>query len=373
MDNFTEELKRTPLAAEHEALAARMVPFAGYWMPVSYGSIIAEHQAVREKAGLFDVSHMGEVRISGPSATDYVNNLITNDCSKLAKGGVLYTVMCRDDGTTVDDLLVCRMGETEYLLVVNAANTDKDFEHMLSVGQEGARIENISEEFALLAVQGPLSRDVLAACPLFASVKGRLEEIPYYHFFTFSHDKDEIILSRTGYTGELGFEIFTPPQSAHLFWRALLDAGKVLGISPVGLAARDTLRFEASYCLYGQELDDSTSPLEAGLAWVVKLGKDRFVGKEALAREKQTGPKKTLIGLELKGRAIARQGFPVLVGERIVGRVTSGNFSPTLKKSLCMAFIESGEKTTDHFTVEVREKRIEARRCPLPFYKSRSK
>lgn len=373
MDNFETELKKTPLAEEHEAVSAKMVPFAGYWMPVSYGSILAEHQAVREKAGLFDVSHMGEIRVSGPSATEYINKLITNDCSKMSTGGVQYTVMCREDGTAVDDLLVCKMAEAKYLLVVNAANTDKDFEHMVSLDATDTRIENVSEDYALLAVQGPMSRKVLSSCPLFASVKQQLEEISYYHFFSFSHESADIIVSRTGYTGELGFEVFTPPSLASKFWRSILEAGEPYGISPVGLAARDTLRFEASFCLYGQELDDRTTPLQAGLGWIVKLSKERFIGKESLAREKQKGPNKVLIGLELEGRAIARQGFPVMVGERIAGRVTSGNFSPTLKKSLCMAFIESREKTTDHFNVEVRERRIEARRCSLPFYKSRAK
>jgi aminomethyltransferase len=373
MDNFAAELKRTPLAAEHESLAAKMVPFAGFRMPVSYGSILDEHRAVRERVGLFDVSHMGEIRISGPQAVEYVNHLITNDCTKLPQGGVQYSAMCREDGTTVDDLLVCRTADTEYLLVVNAANTEKDFTHMTSLGEAGTNIDNESDAYALIAVQGPSSRDVLAACPLFASVRKPLEEIPYYRLFSYSYENADIIVSRTGYTGELGFEIFTPPELAGVFWRSLLKAGKPYGIAPVGLAARDTLRFEASFCLYGQELDDRTTPLQAGLDWVVKLRKDRFVGKESLTREKQVGPGKVLIGLELEGRAIARQGFPILVGERIIGRVTSGNFSPTLKKSLCMAFIESKEKTTEYFTVEVREKRIEARRCPLPFYKSRAK
>jgi aminomethyltransferase len=373
MDKNQAELKRTPLAAEHESLSAKMVPFAGFLMPVSYGSIIGEHRAVREKAGLFDVSHMGEIRISGSSATEFVNRLITNDCTKLSPGAVQYAVMCREDGTTVDDLLVCRMAETEYLLVVNASNIEKDFEHMFSVRENDTIIDNLSEDYALLAVQGPLSREVLGSCPLFATVVEQIDEIPYYHFFSFLHDGDRIIVSRTGYTGEVGFEIFTPPALAPLFWRSILKAGEHLDISPVGLAARDTLRFEASFCLYGQELDDQTSPLQAGMGWVVKLRKDGFIGKEALVNEKKNGPSKVLIGLELEGRAIARPGFPVMAGERIVGRVTSGNFSPTLKQSLCMVFVESGEKTTDNFTVEVRDKQIEARKVPLPFYKSRAK
>jgi aminomethyltransferase len=373
MNQYAADLKKTPLAAEHDSLAAKMVPFAGFWMPVSYGSIIGEHQAVREKAGLFDVSHMGEIRISGSTASSYLNHLITNDCSKLPQGGVQYTVMCREDGTTVDDLLVYRLAEEEYLLVVNAANTDKDFEHMVSIREDHARIDNVSNDYALLAVQGPLSHEVLGACPLFANAWDELKELPYYRFFVFCHDDANIIVSRTGYTGELGFEIFTPPALASTYWRSIMEAGEPYNMSPVGLAARDTLRFEASFCLYGRELDDQTTPLQAGMDWVVKLRKDSFIGKDFLVKEKQTGPKKVLIGLQLDERAIARQGFPVMEGERIVGQVTSGNFSPTLKKSFCMAFVESKEKTTDHFTVEVRDKRIEAHKVPLPFYKSRAK
>ncbi|MFH1754547.1 MAG: glycine cleavage system aminomethyltransferase GcvT [Candidatus Latescibacterota bacterium] len=373
MDDYSSQLNKTPLAGEHEALGARMVPFAGYWMPVSYGSILDEHRAVREQAGLFDVSHMGEVRISGPASQAYLNNLITNDCSSMEPGGVQYTVMCREDGTTVDDLLVCKMAHEEYLLVVNAANTEKDIKHMLSVRDGEVRVENISDRYALLALQGPLSREVLGSCPFFASVVDELKKIRYYRFFQFVYQGANIIVSRTGYTGELGYELFIPPALAPMIWRSLFESGKSYGIRPIGLAARDTLRFEASFCLYGQELDDHTTPLQAGLGWVVNLRKEAFIGKDALVAERRIGPNKSLIGLQLDGRAIARQGFPVMEGERVVGRITSGNFSPTLKKSLCMAFVESGERSTDYFTVEVRDKRIEARRHPLPFYKSRAR
>ncbi len=399
MNDSIGELKRTPLTDVHKSLGAKMVSFAGFWMPVSYGSIIEEHNAVREKVGIFDVSHMGEISITGPDVKEFVNGIITNNCAKIGPGGVQYTVMCREDGTVVDDLLVAVMGEDKILIVVNAVNTEKDFQHIQSLQTSDIRVEDVSEHYALFAVQGPLSREVLKSCPFFAPVKDDLENVPYYRYFYFSHEKADIMVSRTGYTGELGFEIFTPPSIAPLVWGSIIEAGKPFGITPVGLAARDTLRFEAAYCLYGQEIDDFTTPLEAGLGWVVKLAKKNFVGRSALLKEKQAGSRKTLIGLELAGRAIARQGFPVMMEDKIVGKVTSGNFSPTLKKSLCMAFVDTAEMNNSQhqhltasqtaigakevsppsngrerqFTVEVRGKRVEAYRIPLPFYKSRVK
>ncbi len=351
-----------------------MVPFAGFWMPVSYQSIRDEHMAVRERVGIFDVSHMGELEITGQNVKGSVNEIITNDCSKLPPGGVQYTVMCRKNGTTVDDLLVYVLGDERVLLVVNAVNADKDFQHICASQNEDIRVEDVSDYYTLLAVQGPLSREVLKACPLFAPAPDALDEVAYYRHFSFLHEGMEIVVSRTGYTGELGFEIFVPRHLSTVFWRGILEAGKPFGIMPIGLAARDTLRFEASFCLYGHELDDETTPLQAGLGWVVKLGKSRFIGKEALVEEKRRGVERTLIGLELKGKAIARQGFLVRRGERAVGNVTSGNFSPALKKSLCLAYVQSGEAGREGgYSVDVRGKRIEACRTPLPFYKSRAR
>ncbi|NIO00918.1 MAG: glycine cleavage system aminomethyltransferase GcvT [Candidatus Latescibacteria bacterium] len=374
MAEYTGELKKTPLAAVHESLGAKMVPFAGFLMPVRYSSILDEHRVVREKVGIFDVSHMGEILISGRPAREFVNTVITNDCSKLDPGGVQYTVMCRPNGTIVDDLLVSVIEEDKFLLVVNAANREKDFEHIQSHRISKAQVEDISDAYALLAVQGPFAREVLEACPIFVPVRQKLNSIPYYRHFCFSYNGANIIVSRTGYTGELGFEVFVPPEMAPAFWDAITSAGKPFGIAPAGLAARDTLRFEASFCLYGRELDDKTTPYQAGLGWTVKIRKPYFVGKEALKEEKKLGPTKTLIGLELAGRSIGRQGYAVSAGNKVVGNVTSGSFSPTLKKSLCMAFVETKEaKKGDRFEVEIRGKRVEARRTPLPFYKSRAK
>jgi aminomethyltransferase len=232
----------------------------------------------------------------------------------------------------------------------------------------------VSEDYALLAIQGPSSRRILADCPVFTPVADQLKSVQYYRFFTFEHDGAQIIVSRTGYTGELGFEVFVSPGLAPAVWTAIMEAGRPGGLVPVGLAARDTLRFEAAFCLYGQEMDDDTSPLQAGLGWVVKLTKEQFVGKAALAEEKKNGSPKTLIGLELEGKAIARHGFPVLAGDQAVGQVTSGNFAPTLKKSCCMAFVKTDILSDrEEFAIEVRGKPVAARRTALPFYKSRAR
>lgn len=368
------DIKKTPLTHIHEALGAKMVEFAGFLMPVSYGSIIEEHKAVRERVGIFDVSHMGEFVVSGPRARQFVNEVITNDCSKLGAGALQYSAMCREDGTTIDDLLVYVVADDRIILVVNAANIEKDFRHISSFPAEGARLEDQSDAWALLAVQGPMSRETLKACPIFRDVGGALDECPYYKGFIFEHEGEEVLVSRTGYTGELGFEIFVSPKHAPAFWDAIVSAGTAHGIAPVGLGARDTLRFEASYCLYGHELDDETSPLEAGLGWVVKLNKTSFRGLDALRREKEAGPKRALVGFELPGKNIARPGYRVLKEGTDVGKVTSGGFSPSLQKSICMASIDRGARDENApFEIVVRERKVQASMASIPFYKSRAK
>ncbi|MGD8412956.1 MAG: glycine cleavage system aminomethyltransferase GcvT [Candidatus Latescibacterota bacterium] len=369
-------LKKTPLFEAHIALGARMVPFAGFEMPVSYSGIIEEHTAVRERAGIFDVSHMGEFVVSGPAAFEYLDRLVTNNCSKLPVDGVLYTVMCRENGTVVDDLLVSRLAADRAMVVVNAANIDKDFRHMASMlPSEGVVLENKSDEYALLAVQGPVSRELLGSTRTFEPVKDRLGDIAYYSCFRFTLGDDEIIVSRTGYTGELGFEIFLPSGRARDVWEDIMSAGTAFGLSPVGLAARDTLRFEASFCLYGNELDDETTPLEAGLKWVVKFKKPGgFVGKDALLAERDSGPRKKLVGMELEGKNIARHGYAVMSGDEMVGRVTSGTFSPTLSKSLCMAYVDTDRLNDDsEYQIQIRKKMAGAKITPLPFYASRAR
>lgn len=374
MGQHMSAVKRTPLADIHESLGARMVEFAGFLMPVMYGSILREHEAVRQRVGLFDVSHMGEILVTGDRAREFVDEVITNDCSEREPGEILYTVMCRRDGTVVDDLLVFVVGEDRIILVVNAANCEKDLAHIGAFATHGVEVRDISADLALVAVQGPRSREVLRVCPLFGEVRQMIDHVPYYRGFSFSYQGDEVLVSRTGYTGELGFEIFLPPSLAPLCWEAIMQAGQEFGIEPIGLGARDTLRFEASYCLYGHELDDTTSPYEAGLGWVVRLKKDRFCGLEALRREKERGAKRTLIGLALDGRNIARQGYQVFLDGEEVGLVTSGAFAPTLEASLCMARIESrARRDGGKYSVKIRGKDVAARQEKLPFYKSRAK
>ncbi len=368
------ELKKTPLHEIHRSLRGKMVGFAGFEMPVAYGSIIEEHHTVRERVGFFDVSHMGEVLITGEGMREFVNNLITNDISKLAPGRLQYTVMCRENGTVVDDLLVYVLADDRALLVVNASNVEKDLDHIDSFDKRGVTVDDVSSDLALLAVQGPRARETLLACRLFLKVADRVAGTKYYHGFAFEHEGREVLVSRTGYTGELGFEIFVPADLAKRFWGEVGEAGEKYGIRPIGLGARDTLRFEASFCLYGHELDDETSPLEAGLGWVVKLNKARFSGLSALREEKKNGSVRSLVGFELGGRSIGRQGYGVTRDGVEVGVVTSGTFSPTLQKSLCMAYVRSGELTDDGtFGVDVRGKLVPATLIPLPFYESRAR
>lgn len=370
-------LKKTPLNEAHLSLGAKMVPFAGWEMPVSYSGIIEEHVAVRERAGVFDVSHMGEFIVSGPDALAFVDRAVTNNCAKLPGDGVLYSVMCRENGTVVDDVLVTRLADDRYMIVVNAANIQKDWSHLSALaadGRDDIALEDASDRTALIAVQGPGAEALLRACPTFSADEDKFDRIGYYRYFTTSRDGHDIIVSRTGYTGERGFELFLPAESAMDVWNEVLRAGSGGGVVPVGLAARDTLRFEASFCLYGHELDDETSPLEAGLRWLVKLRKPDFVGKDALVRESKQGSRRRLVGLSLEGKNIARQGYVVMKGAEVVGRVTSGTFSPTLKRSLCMAYIDTDSYGDDErYAVQVRKKTVPATLTPLPFYPSRAR
>ncbi|HEX5131806.1 MAG TPA: glycine cleavage system aminomethyltransferase GcvT [Candidatus Krumholzibacteria bacterium] len=365
-------LKKTPLYDAHVAAGARMVPFAGYEMPVSYRGLIEEHTAVRERVGLFDVSHMGEFIVSGPDTWAYLDCVITNDCSRLTPDGVIYTVTCRDDGTVVDDLLVSKMGDDRALVVVNASNIEKDYAHMQSLLRGRVELEDASDRWALIAVQGPKAHDTVKATPMLAPIRGEVDSVLYYRWRSFDLDGERIIVSRTGYTGERGFEIFVPPARARELWDQLMAAGAPFGIAPAGLGARDTLRFEAAMCLYGHELDDETSPLEAGLGWLVKLGKDDFSGRAALAAEKEHGSRRKLLGFELEGRNIARQGYAVMNGTQVVGKVTSGTWSPTLKKSLCLAYVDADSLGAD-LAIQVRTSAVPARKVPIPFYPSRAR
>lgn len=367
-DSAVPSLKRTPLYEQHRALGARLVEFGGWDMPVQYSGIIEEHQAVRTKAGLFDVSHMGEFKVEGRDALAFLQYLVPNDVSRLAVGQALYTQLCRPDGTTIDDLLIYHLAEEQYMLVVNAANIDKDYAWIESHAQKFANVtlSNQSDTTALIALQGPLATSILQ--PL-ADIK--LDEIKYYHFAPGQVSGIRCLISRTGYTGEDGFELYGPSVDAVELWQTLLEAGKPQGLLPAGLGARDTLRLEAAYCLYGHELDDETNPLEAGLGWTVKLKKSsEFIGRGALQQAKEQGLKKRLVGIELLERGVPRSGYAIYDGEQRIGVLTSGSHGPTVQKSIGLGFVDPAHTSAGtRVQIEIRGKRVAAQVVALPFYK----
>jgi aminomethyltransferase len=364
MTDTTAALKRTPLHDVHMALGAKIVPFAGYEMPVQYPTgITAEHKAVREACGMFDVSHMGEVIVRGPDAIRFVSSVTSNDVAALAVGQVQYSTLLRADGTIVDDLLVYRFAD-HLMLVINASNRDKDLAH-LEAHRAGfdCTMADISDATALLAIQGPKAPAIVAAL---ADVP--LDGIKYY-WFTEGHIAGvPCIISRTGYTGELGFELYFDQAKAADVWLAVMASGQV---TPAGLGCRDSLRLEAGMCLYGHELDDETTPIEAGLNWLVKVAKaEPFLGKDVIARQLQHGTDRKLVGFTFDERAIPRQGYPVHFGGAVIGEVRSGTMSPTLGIPIGTCFLPAAaavEGTT--FAVEIRGKAIPARVVKLPFYK----
>lgn len=362
-------MKQTPLNAVHKALGARMVPFGGWEMPVQYAGVIEEHLAVRERAGLFDVSHMGEIEVTGPDALALVQRLTTNDAAQLADGQVQYSALCYPDGGVVDDVTVYRSSANHYLFCVNAANTDKDFAWMQQVHAEsglgGAHLSNRSDEFAQLALQGPRAEAIL----------GQLSGVPlsairYYHFGAGKIDGVPALISRTGYTGEDGFELYVPAAAAVRLWLQLLEVGRDDGLVPVGLGARDTLRLEKGYALYGHELSPAITPLEAGLGWIVKPGKGDFVGRDALVNQQAAGIPRRLVGLVMAERGIPRDGYPVFAGDRQVGQVTSGTMSPTLKVGIALALVDAAEAGAGtELLVGVRDRRLRATIVKPPFVK----
>lgn len=356
-------LKRTPLYEEHVAVGARLVDFAGYEMPVQYtgenGGIKAEHRAVRERAGLFDVSHMGEVFFRGSDAEAAVQRLVTRDVSRLGVGQAGYAAVCHESGGTVDDVLVYKR-ESEYMVVVNAANREKDVAHFRqNTANLEVEINDESDEWALLALQGPEAVGMLQPF-----VERDLSSMKYYRFFEGEVDGKAAILSRTGYTGEDGFEVYLKPDDAPGLWRTLTEAGSV----PAGLGARDTLRLEAGMCLYGNDLSDDVSPLEAGIGFAVHLTKEPgFVGQLALLKQDLEGLDRRLVGLEVEGRGIARHGYTVTDGAEIVGEVTSGTLSPTLEKAVALALVDS--HAGEDLQVVVRNRPVPVKMVELPFYK----
>ncbi|KAB2956731.1 MAG: glycine cleavage system aminomethyltransferase GcvT [Thermoanaerobaculia bacterium] len=357
--------RRTPLYDRHVAAGARMVDFAGWEMPVQYAGVIDEHRAVRSAAGLFDVSHMGQIRVAGAGAQDFVQRLTPNDVAKLAPGRIHLSAFLTPEGTYIDDLLVCKTSPEEILIVVNASNAAADFAWASSHPHPGLTVEDVSDRWALIAVQGPKAVEIVAAL---TSVD--LSAIRNYGFASGTVAGRPAILSRTGYTGEDGFELFVEPRDAGALWDALLEAGSPKGLVPAGLGARDTLRLEAGMPLYGQEIDRETTPWEAGLDWVIKLDKGDFVGRDALVAARARPLARKRIGYEVEGRGIARHGHKIVSGEREVGVVTSGTFSPSLEKALGMGYVETAlAEPGTALEIDVRGRRIPARVVPIPFYK----
>jgi len=361
--------KRTQLSAEHERLGAKMVDFGGWWMPVRFSGTVDEHLRVRKSVGLFDVSHMGEIVIRGSDAEKVTNYLVTNNVSKLDRGQALYTALCYDHGGIVDDLLVYRM-DHEYLLVVNAANIDKDYAWIRDNADGDVDITNESDEFIQIALQGPNAVKVLS--PL---VDIDISALGFYRFDTAKISNTDVIVSRTGYTGEDGFEIYAKggETEACRLWRDLLEAGRNFDILPVGLGARDTLRMEMGYCLYGNDITADTTPLEAGLGWVTKLKKGAFIGRDALLEQKTRGLTRKLTGFITKGRSAPRHGYPILAGDENVGFVTSGAFSPSLETSIGIGYVSTDILRSDSdLVVDRRGTPLPITREKFPFYKEGS-
>jgi len=364
---MSDNLKKTPLNAAHRALGGKMVDFGGWDMPVQYpAGVIEEHMATRTRAGLFDVSHMGEVWVEGPDAIEFVNSITTNDVTKLVDGQAHYSALPNENGGVVDDLLVYRFGPEKLLLVVNAGTTEKDWAWITSQKKdENLSLRNASADYCQIAIQGPKAIGILQQL-----TETELEPIKYYHFTEGKVDGVDAIISRTGYTGEDGFEVYADAKYAEELWNKMLDTGKGDGIVPCGLAARNTLRLESAMSLYGHELGDDISTFEANLGWITKMDKPEFIGKEALADLKTAGLKRRLVGFEMKEPGIARDEFDVYVNDEKVGVVTSGSPAPFLKKNIGLAFVPPEfAKIGQELRIDVRGKKLLAEIVPTPFYK----
>ncbi len=355
-------MKKTALNQLHHDLGAKMIDFGGWEMPVQYTGIIEEHQAVRNNCGLFDVSHMGEIEITGSGAKNYVNRLVTNQVDVEA-GRVIYTPMCYDNGGIIDDLLVYRIDVDHYLLVVNASNKEKDFEWVSEQAPEDVNVKDLSEQFGLLALQGPKSEKVLNSL-----VDFDLSEIKPFRLVKDKVNGFEMIISRTGYTGEDGFELYLNPEDAEKTWDSIMEAGAEYDIMPAGLGCRNTLRLEAALCLYGNDINEDTNPLEAGLSWTVEFDKDDFYGKDALIEIKDASIERKLVGFILKDRGIARHGYDIEVNGNKVGFVTSGSFSPTLDENIGLGYLqEEFVEIGKEITIMIRNREVKAKVVELPF------
>lgn len=359
-------MKKTKFFNVHEKLGAKIVEFAGYLMPIQYSSIIAEHKTVRNSVGVFDVSHMGEIFISGAKALDFVQHITVNDASVLFPGRVQYSAMCYPDGGIVDDLLVYKLADDKFMLVVNASNIEKDFNWMNVNNNFGVEIDNLSDEYSLLAVQGPNSKEVVQ------KVCDKKLDLEYYHFMQAKIWGIDMFVSRTGYTGELGYELYFKgnESTAEQLWNALFETGKEYGIQPIGLAARDSLRLEMGFCLYGNDIDQTTNPLEAGLGWITKLKKQNFIAKDVLVKIKSDGLKRRLVPLITEEKAFPRKGYEITSAGNKIGILTSGTVSPVLDKAIALGYVNnqfSNENT--ELNILIRGKEIPAKVTKLPFVK----
>lgn len=367
METISTELKHVALENKHMALGAKMVPFAGYLMPVSYSGLNDEHLAVRSSVGVFDVSHMGEFILKGENALDLIQRVTSNDASVLMDGKIQYSCLPNDKGGIVDDLLVYRIDEKTYMLVVNASNIEKDWNWIQKFNTKKVEMHNISDKTSLLAVQGP--KAILALQKL---TEINLSEISYYSFKKGKFNGvDNVVISNTGYTGAGGFEIYFENEVAAKMWDAIFEAGAEFGIKPIGLGARDTLRLEMGFCLYGNDIDDTTSPIEAGLGWITKFTKE-FTNKAALLEQKEKGVSKKLIGFEMIDRGIPRHDYEIADAlGNIIGKVTSGTQSPSLNKAIGMGYVPTAfSKPDSEIFIKIRDKAIKAKVVKMPFYKA---
>ena len=365
MDSASGEVRRTPLNEVIRRSGAKCVDFAGWEMPVQFTSVIEEHVAVRTRAGLFDVSHMGEIAVSGEGALELLQRVTPNDVARLARGQAQYSALLTPRGTFVDDILVYQRGAGRFLLCVNAANTEKDFRYLRESGSGDVRVEDVSASFAQLALQGPRAVTILSR-----AADQAVAGIPSYHFIEGSVKGVPAIVSRTGYTGEDGFEIYLPPDEAEGIWVALLEAGAEDDLVPCGLGARDTLRLEARLPLYGNDIGEDVTPLEAGLGFIVRLEKGDFLGRDILRRQKEEGVRRRLAGFEMVDRGIPRHGYPLRIAGRQVGEVTSGTFAPFLKRSIGLGYLPAESAAVgQEIEVVIRDKAVPGRVVKTPFYK----
>lgn len=360
-------MKNTALSHIHQALGAKMLPFAGYNMPITYEGVNAEHETVRQGVGVFDVSHMGEFMLSGPNALDLIQKVTSNDASLLTVGRAQYSCLPNEDGGIVDDLIVYKLAEEKYLLVVNASNIEKDWKWISDRNDLGVNMEDISEGMSLLAIQGPSAVEAMQSL-----TQVDLSAIKYYHFETGRFAGfDDVIISATGYTGSGGFEIYCKNEQVEEIWNKVFEAGSAFGIKPIGLAARDTLRLEMGFCLYGNDIDDTTSPLEAGLGWITKFTKD-FTNSENLKKQKDAGVSRKLIGFEMIERGVPRHDYEIAdANGNVIGKVTSGTQAPSLNKGIGLGYVTTEFATADsEIFIRIRNKDVKAKVVKLPFYKA---